>query len=748
VVRKLVKKDCIKLKPTSVLLVKAITVAAFVLAALPARSATQIASQLLSSARISAVGGGSSYDPIVSSDGRYVIFASTSDNLVVGPGGAAMPEAVLAHVNVFLRDRQTGTTVLVSVNAAGTSGGNGDSFPCAISANGEFAFFQSAASDLIAGDTNAAADVFVRDTISNTTTLVSVSTNGTVGNGVSREAAITPDGRYVAFVSAASNLVAADTNGIPDVFVRDLQLGTTVLASPGAQSFITFAGGPLTLGSSSESPVISADGRYVAFYSTAIGLVSSVTNGGELYVTDLVQESTAWVSTNAHSINSSAVSANYAMSTNGQFIAYQTTGGTPSGLVFRYNVATGDCDDISTNGALVTTLDLESRKIDISSDGEFVAFTLADSSGGASIQLWDAQSGDTSLISSGIVGTHCDFPRVDQTGRYVAFTSDDGSLATTNEGAIHIYLRDTSTDDIQLADLGTNGANPISSIMTPFHLSADASAIAFDCPDGALSMNPYKIDAFLRNVVSNTTEIISMPAPTLPSATPLNPSWLSSSSVSSNGQFVAFASDSDGIVSGDTNGFPDVYVHDFDSGPNTLVSVSAYGPYSGNGSSWGPSMSADGRYIVFASSATNLVATDTNNVTDIYLRDMQTGLTTLVSQDASGSGEGNGSSTVPQISADGQRVLFLSMATNLTTNGVADGGIAVLNAFWRDLQAGVTYAITTQGSVAFAAMTPNGSNVLVTLTESENGQLILWNAQTHSATTLSPAIFDYGVYMT
>jgi Tol biopolymer transport system component len=159
-------------------------------------------------------------------------------------------------------------------------------------------------------------------------------------------------------------------------------------------------------------------------------------------------------------------------------------------------------------------------------------------------------------------------------------------------------------------------------------------------------------------------------------------------------------------------------------------------------------MSADGRYIVFASSATNLVATDTNNVTDIYLRDMQTGLTTLVSQDASGSGEGNGSSTVPQISADGQRVLFLSMATNLTTNGVADGGIAVLNAFWRDLQAGVTYAITTQGSVAFAAMTPNGSNVLVTLTESENGQLILWNAQTHSATTLSPAIFDYGVYMT
>jgi Tol biopolymer transport system component len=731
------------------------------LASSPMLAATQIASQLPASTRISAVGGGNSYDPIVSSGGRFVLFAGTSDNLVTAPGGLAFLEAVPAHMNVFMRDRLTGTTVLVSINTTGMEGGNGDSVPCAISTNGQFAFFQSAASNLVAGDTNGASDIFVRDTVNNITTLVSVATNGTVGNGASHEAVITPEGRYVAFVSAASNLVARDTNGIPDVFVRDLQLGITTLASVGsvgAQNInITAASGTtLTVGSTSESPLISANGRYVAFYSTAIGLVAGVTNGGELYVRDLVQGSTVWVSANAHSINPSAVSANYAMSTNGQLIAYQTTGGSPSGMVFRYNMATGDCDDISTNGALVTSLDLESRRIDISADGRFVAFTLTNTAGGISIQLWDSQSGAASLISGGTSNALSDFPRVDQTGRYVAFTSDDASLTTNSDGAIHVYLRDTATAAVQLADVGANGATPISTIMSPFHLGADGSVVVFDCPDGAMSINRNKFDAFLRDFGSNTTEIISTPAPTLPSATPLNSSELASSSVSSNGQYVAFTSDSDGIVSGDTNGFPDVFVHDFSSGSNTLVSVSLYGANSGNGNSWGPAISADGRYVAFVSSATNLVANDTNNATDIFLRDMQTGSTMLVSQDAGGVGEGNGNSSAPQISADGRHVLFFSLATNLTTNN----GITGTNAFWRDVQAGVTYALTgsagnSLSTVGAAVMTPDGSNVLFALgtqLAGEGGneafQVFLWNAQSHTATnlaTLSSPVIDAAI---
>jgi Tol biopolymer transport system component len=719
-----------KPQTTSGLLFQRITVAMLVLAALPAMTATQIVSRLLPAAAISTVGGGCSYEPIVTPDGRYVLFASTSANLAAGPGGSEMPEAVQAHMNFFFRDRQSNVTLLVSVNAAGTAGGNGDSFPSAISTNGQFAFFESAASDLIAGDTNGARDIFVRDTVNNTTTLVSVSTNGAVGNGDSHDAAITPDGRYVAFDSAANNLVAGDQNGIPDIFVRDLQLGVTTLASPGAQEFTGTSGTPLTAGSSSVGPVLSADGRYVAFFSTAVGLVTNATNAGELYVRDLVHGATIWVSTNADFINSSAVPANYAMSTNGQWIAYQATGGTPAGLVFRYNVATGACDDISTNGAVVASLDMVARNIDISADGQFVAFTLADSAGGASIQLWDAQSGTTSLISGGTIGAHCDFPRVDQTGRYVAFTSDEASLTTNSDGACHIYLRDTTTEDIQLVDVGTNGADPIAFIMTPFHLSADGNAVAFDSPDGALSPNPHKYDAFLRDFGANTTEILSVPAPGLPSVTPLNSSGLATSSISSNGQYVAFTSFAEGIVRTDTNGCRDVFVHDLVSGSNTLISVSVDGSDSGNGSSSEPAISGDGRYVAFSSSATNLVANDINKACDVFWRDLQTGSTALVSTDASGRGEGNGNSFTPHISADGQRVMFFSLANNLTTNSVNRG----TNIFWRDLRAGVTYAVTTAGGGdAVAVMTPDGSNVLCVV----GADLLLWNAQSQSATIVA-----------
>ena len=170
-------------------------------------------------------GGGDSWTPILSPDGRYVLFASTANNLALIGNTNPIPARFPARFNVFLRDRTNATTMLVSVNLSGAAGGNGDSMPSALSTNGRYALFESSASDLVAGDTNNATDVFVRDLVSGTTLLASVSTNGGVGNRNSRSAVITPDGRYVAFVSEANNLVPKDTNGIPDVFVRDLQAG-------------------------------------------------------------------------------------------------------------------------------------------------------------------------------------------------------------------------------------------------------------------------------------------------------------------------------------------------------------------------------------------------------------------------------------------------------------------------------------------------------------------------------------------
>lgn len=239
-------------------------------------------------------GNGSSVAPVLSGDGRYVLFASTAKNLVVRSNGASISGTFPTRFNVFRRDRTDNTTILISVNNSG-EGGNGDSMPTGISDDGRFALFESTASDLVAGDTNQAADIFVRDVSSNQTILVSRSTNGGLANADSRSSVITPDGRFVAFVSAANNLVVGDTNRIPDIFVRDLQSNTTALVSVGAMA-------PLGSTVVTESPLITSDGRYIAFYSSASNLVAGVKALPNIYVRDLVNQSTIWASIGASNL--------------------------------------------------------------------------------------------------------------------------------------------------------------------------------------------------------------------------------------------------------------------------------------------------------------------------------------------------------------------------------------------------------------------------------------------------------------
>jgi Tol biopolymer transport system component len=234
--------------------------------------------------------------PIFSADGRYILFASSADNLV-STNGSPLFRSVSGSLNVYLRDRTNKTTILVSVNTSGHGGGNADSIPAEISADNRYALFESLASNLVNQDTNNTSDIFVRDLTLDVTMLVSASTNGGVGNRASRSATMTPDGRYIAFVSAANNLVAGDTNGIADIFVRDLQTGITTWANPGARSS-SFA--------SSESPLITPDGRYVAFFSTASNMVQGAggpgnTFPGDIYLRDLVAGQTYLASTNARS---------------------------------------------------------------------------------------------------------------------------------------------------------------------------------------------------------------------------------------------------------------------------------------------------------------------------------------------------------------------------------------------------------------------------------------------------------------
>src|SRR5581483_8218922 len=298
-------------------------------------------------------GAGDSWGPVMTPDGRFVLFASTANNLVQDTNGSPLSTLPPSHQNIFLRDRQSGTTVLASVNLSG-DGGNGNSLPVDVSTNGRYALFESSASDLVPGDTNNAADVFVRDLVKGATVLVSVSTNGGSGDAASRSSVFTTDGRFVAFVSAADNLVAGDTNRIADIFVRDLQEHTTRLVSVGAVS--TNLSNP---NSTCEAPLISNDGRFVAFYSTATNLVAGIGGKSEIYVRDLVGDSTVWASTYARTALSPVfsgeypISYNHSLSADGKFVAYEASLNrlTPphAAVILRYNLDTGLTDVVCTN---------------------------------------------------------------------------------------------------------------------------------------------------------------------------------------------------------------------------------------------------------------------------------------------------------------------------------------------------------------------------------------------------------------
>ncbi|MEV6487229.1 hypothetical protein AB0M20_01125, partial [Actinoplanes sp. NPDC051633] len=171
-----------------------------------------------------------SFMPDLGATGRYVVFSSGATNLVSGDTNGVE--------DVFLRDRTGGITERISVSSGGAQGDD-ESWGSSINPDGRYVVFTSGASNLVARDTNMSRDVFLRDRMAGTTTRISVSSGGAQGNGFSSWGTISADGRHVAFVSGASDLVPGDTNGAEDIFVRDLDTGVTErvsVASSGAQA--------------------------------------------------------------------------------------------------------------------------------------------------------------------------------------------------------------------------------------------------------------------------------------------------------------------------------------------------------------------------------------------------------------------------------------------------------------------------------------------------------------------------------
>jgi Tol biopolymer transport system component len=577
--------------------------------------------------------------PSISADGRFVAFVSYGSSLGRRAAGT-----------ICVQDRQTGTTEFVESAYPATTFGWVS--PLAISGDGRFVAFVSDDNEQVPGDTNGWYDILVRDRQTGATEIVSVTASGTPTNMHSSFPAISADGRFVAFASEASNLVPGDMNGKWDVFVRDRQAATTELVSVAAD------GGPADGDSSGTfgitSVAISADGRFIAFLSSASNLAPGTPHGG-IFVRDRETGRTEVVSVSNSGAPASGDSISPSVSGDGRFIAFASD---DSNLAPE-DTNDGYCIFVRDRQTGTTEWVADGNSPSISADGRFVAFVSGDE-----IWLVDRQRGTTELVSISARGERSASswwgpPSISGDGRFVAFLSNadnravvrDRTAATTVVVAVSVNVGRTALDSRWPA------------------ISSDGQWVAFETAG----------QVFVRNRITGTTELVSA----TDTGTPSNGRSLGAPAISADGRFVAFASDASNLGSADRTGILNVlvFVRDRQLGKTECVSVTPSGAPAGG---WPDAVgiSGDGRFVVFSSHSGNLVAGDTNLAGDVFVRDRETGKTELVSVAADG-GPANGYSCCPSISADGRLVVFDSMATNVAPGH--DGGI-----FVRDRQSGRT----------------------------------------------------------
>ena len=394
--------------------------------------------------------------PRLSGDGRLVVFSSPASNLVPGDENEAG--------DVFLRDRVAGTTERLTV-ATGGGEPDGGSGSASISADGRMAAFASAATNLVPGDTNAKTDVFILD---RETGEIRSATAG--GNGASTLPLISADGRRVAFLSVATDLVAGDTNGLADTYLYDVDTGVTTLVSEGTA-------GAAGDGASAGTPAISGDGRFVAFNSAATNLVAGDANARtDTFVRDLQTGVTEIASVSSEERQTrEAVFSAPSISADGRFVAFDTwswqlvpldTNG-DVGPVFPnfavgFDVYVRDRLAGTTVEVTVTSAGVESDRDSgypqLSPDGRYVTFTTpsanlvpGDTAGQTDVFVHDLLTGATERVSVSATEEQGDggsfLSTISDGGRVVAFQSAASNLIDDDaNGLSDVYVRDRGAE--------------------------------------------------------------------------------------------------------------------------------------------------------------------------------------------------------------------------------------------------------------------------------------------------------------
>lgn len=631
-------------------------------------------------------GNKDSEDPAISADGRYIAFISAASNLVAGDSNGLE--------DVFVHDRQTATTKRISVDSSGVQA-DSDSTSVAISANGRYVTFRSYASNLVAGDTNGLDDIFVHDLETATTSRVSVSSSGTEGNGNVSNPSISSDGRFVIFTSQGSSLVTGDTNFTYDVFLHDRQTATTERIS--VDSLGNQANGE------SSSPHVSGDGRYITFHSDADNLVAGDTNGSrDIFLHDRQSGATSRISVSSSGTQADASSYSPFISQDGSTITYFSyatdlvADDTNSAIdAFTYKVASGETRLISRdiNGVPGNN---DSTPSHLSSDGRYIVvlsnatdFFTGDTSLFYKVYAFDTLETEVSLASFESLGGEANYwslePAISADGRYVCFeTEADNLVANDTNVASDIFVHDRKTGVTTRVSVDSSGAEGDANSYS-CSINGDGRFVSF--MSYATNLVPgdtnWQGDIFVHDRQTGTTTRVSLGEA---GAETDGESYYSSLSL--DGRYLAYQSSATNIVPGDTNGQSDIFVHDLQLATTTRVSVSGLGAQS-DGWSDRPKISPDGRYVIFNSSGTTLVAGDTNARRDIFLHDLQLATTTRISV-TSGGVQANGHSTNAAISENGRYIVFDSTATNL----VAGDTNARTDIFVHDTQTATTTLIS------------------------------------------------------